>query len=578
MTSGAATSRALRELEGIQGQYGPGLAARKCALLRRLGRARFATPAALARWHESICWLRAYSDNRAVLAAAEAQARAFAQRPDLRRHRLALESTGIAGTDIRYAFFADTARWMARRWPGRLEVDWDEFPAAKQELLEGRLGLITHLAESPAVDESSLGLRDWVSALRGPREADGGALGRALDALAESPASRDVYQDELDVPMVLRWGNDSPSRTLARFAGAPAQFQSGPMRSGRPDLAAELLRPPVSIQALDLADGRAAIALARGAMVTRERDLDAFANGDPRDVRLVDCGGGLSFLAIGIRPDRRLLLESVYGFLTLKNGVPIGYVLTSALFGSSEIAYNVFETYRGGEAAWVYARVLAMTRAIFGSEVFTIYPSQLGGEGNQEGLQSGSWWFYQKLGFRARDAGVLRLMRRELARMRGNPAHRSSIPTLKKLAAHNVYLESGLRRNDVMGALRADRIGLAVTRYLSKHYGGDRRAAAGACAEEAAALLGAKAWRSWPDEEQRAFSSWSPLLLILPGVTGWSAAERRAAVAVMRAKGGRRESDFVRLLDRHSRLRGGLAALAARPARSAQGKILPGAE
>jgi len=47
------------------------------------------------------------------------------------------------------------------------------------------------------------------------------------------------------------------------------------------------------------------------------------------------------------------LLESVYGFLTLKNGIPIGYVLVSALFGSSEIAYNVFETYRGGEAGAV---------------------------------------------------------------------------------------------------------------------------------------------------------------------------------------------------------------------------------
>lgn len=560
--SAAGAGRALNELERIQGQYGPGLAARKLALLRRLGRGSFKTAAALARFHESVSWLRAYPDSRAVLAAAERLARGFALRPDLRRHRAALESSGIAGTDIRYSFFADTARWMARLWPARLEVDWPVFTPAQQALLEGRLALITHPAESPAVDESSLSLREWVEALRGPREAGGGALGRAMDALADSPAARDLYQDELDVPLLLRWGKGSPSRTLARFAGAPAQFQSGPMRPGRPDLAAELERPPLSIQSLDLAQGRAAIALAREAMVTRERDLDAFMYADPRDVRLVDCGGGLAFLAIGMRPDRRLLLESVYGFLTLKNGVPIGYVLTSALFGSSEIAYNVFETYRGGEAAWVYARVLAMTRAIFGSTVFTIFPYQLGGDGNDEGLQSGSWWFYQKLGFRARDPGVLRLMRRELARMKADPARRSSIATLKQLAAHNVYLESGPRRRDVMGALRGDRIGLAATRYLSRHYGGDRRAAAQACAEEAAALLGAGRLEAWTPEEQRAFSSWSPLILALPGVGRWTPAERRAAAAVVRAKGGRRESDFVRLMDGHARLRGALAALA----------------
>lgn len=556
-----APAAALRALERIQAEYGPGRSAEKRALLQICAAGRFNTARELLRYHESLQWLRAYPDDAALAAAAERAARAFAQRADLRRHRAALESSGVAGADIRYAFFADTARWLARRWPRRLEVDWDAFDADKQELLEGRLSLLAHPAESPAIDESEFGLREWVAALRGSGEADGGTLGRAFDALADAPQARDLYQDEIDVPMVLRWGKDSPARTLARFTGAPAAFQSAPLRRGRPDLTAELQRPPDSIRALDLAGGREAVALARAAMVTRERDLDAFDYADPRDVRLVDCGGGLSFLAIGMQPDRRLLLESVYGFLTLKNGVPIGYVLTSAIFGSSEIAYNVFESYRGGEAAWVYARVLAMTRALFGSEVFTIYPYQLGGEGNEEGLASGSWWFYQKLGFRARDAGVLRLMRRELALMRARPAHRSSIATLKKLAAHNVYLESGPRRHDVMGALRVDRIGLAATRYLTKHFGGDRRAAAPACADEAAALLGAGEWRQWPAEEGRAFMSWSPLILALPGARGWSAAERRAAAAVMRAKGGRRESDYVRLLDGHTRLRRALAGL-----------------
>ena len=57
------------------------------------------------------------------------------------------------------------------------------------------------------------------------------------------------------------------------------------------------------------------------------------------------------------------MLECVYAFLTLKNGIPIGYVLTSALMESAEIAYNVFDTYRGAEAAHVYARVLAMVHA-----------------------------------------------------------------------------------------------------------------------------------------------------------------------------------------------------------------------
>ena len=141
-------------------------------------------------------------------------------------------------------------------------------------------------------------------------------------------------------------------------------------------------------------------------------------------------------------PERRLLLEAVYGFLTLKNGVPIGYVLASALYRSSEIAYNVFETYRGGESSPIYGRVLACVRHLFGADAFTIFPYQLG-DGNDEGLRSGAWWFYQKLGFEPRAAEARRVLARELARIKVDPRHRSDLATLKRLAAHNVFWQPG---------------------------------------------------------------------------------------------------------------------------------------
>ena len=141
-------------------------------------------------------------------------------------------------------------------------------------------------------------------------------------------------------------------------------------------------------------------------MVTRQRDLDAFSYGDPRDVRLVDCGDGLAFACIGVLPERRLLLESVYGFLTLKNGVPIGYVLTSALFGSAEIAYNVFETFRGAEAgARLRARARHGARTCSAPTPSRSTPTS-SATATTEALASGAWWFYQKLGFRPSAGGA----------------------------------------------------------------------------------------------------------------------------------------------------------------------------
>ena len=47
-----------------------------------------------------------------------------------------------------------------------------------------------------------------------------------------------------------------------------------------------------------------------------------------------------------------------------KNGVPVGYVLASGLFGSSEVMYNVFETFRGGESAVSYLLSLVEMRQL----------------------------------------------------------------------------------------------------------------------------------------------------------------------------------------------------------------------
>jgi hypothetical protein len=235
--------------------------------------------------------------------------------------------------------------------------------------------------------------------------------------------------------------------------------------------------------------------------------------------------------------------------------------LTSALFGSSEIAYNVFDTWRGGEAAHVYGGVLAVTRQLFGSDTFTIYPYQLGGGGNTEGLESGSWWFYQKLGFRAREPEVLATMERELAKMGKNRAYRTPVRTLARIAEHNVYWSAGRDREDVIGIFPLGNIGLRVTDYLATRFGADRERGERVCADEAATSCGIRGWQKWDEGEQLWWRRWSPVVLILPGTDKWSKTELEGLVAVIRGKGSRHESDYVRLLDAHKKLRAALRKL-----------------
>jgi hypothetical protein len=290
-------------------------------------------------------------------------------------------------------------------------------------------------------------------------------------------------------------------------------------------------------------------------MVTRSRDLDAFAYGDPRDTLLVDDGDGLAFGFIGVVPDRRLFLPAVYGALSLRNGVPIGYVQLDVLFENAEVSFNTFETFRGGEAGFVFCRLLAAARHVFGVRAFSIEPYQLG-RGNEEAIDSGAWWFYARFGFRPREAVTLRLARSELARRARDPDYRSTSKTLTELANSHVFWPAEARRSVAMSPIVP--IGFAISRKLAR---------APDCAARVRKWLGVRSFRGWTASERLWLMRWSPLIDSLPGAMGWSAAERRALVRIVRAKGGRREREYARLFDAHPRLADAVLTLARRQPR-----------
>jgi hypothetical protein len=555
----------LRELERIQAEFGGEAAQRKLELLRRLHRARLRSAGAVHRLHEALCFLRAYPDDEEVLTQVEAMLAGFDRRGDLRRFALDLQGSGIAGTETYYVYFAEMASWLVRRWPRHVTVSWDDFEDDGR--LERALQLLVPFAEGAGMEEWAFPMRTWCERLKGPDETDATFLVRRFDALPVDSFLREWMYQEMQLPLCLAPGQDTPARGRARLPGARVHYQAGPLDRARPELAHAVRQQPAAVRTLSRREGARLIDMTREAMLTRNRDLDVFSYGDPDDVRLVDWGDGLQFAAIGALPERRLLFEAVYGFLTLKNGVPIGYVLNSALYGSAEIAYNVFETYRGAEAGLIYGRVLATVRHLFGTDSFTIYPYQLGGEGNEEGLASGAWWFYQKLGFRAKDERVLQRMERELARLRKRPGTRTPVHTLRELAAHNVYWHMGAKRDDVIGVLPLSDVGLVVSTHLAERFGADRERAERVCMDEAAQLLDVGSLSSWSRGERLWWRRWAPLVAVLPDVRRWTPARRRALVEVIRAKGGRRESDYVRLFDAHRPLRAAVRNLAlSRPA------------
>jgi hypothetical protein len=551
----------IRRIDSLKYVYGGDAADQKLALLDAIDRRRLPHARAVERIHEFLCYLRAYPDNAAVLDVAESMLGRFDRRADFRRHRKALADTGIAGTAIHYVFFWFTAQWIARRWPGRIRIDWKAFDRKSRGELEGLLHLVLPYGETPAIDGADIPLRSFLAALKGPAETDAAFLVRRFETIHPSPFGRETLYERIGIPLVLAPGPGTPSRTTAKHGSAAPAFQTRPLDKSRPDLLVELKRRPAAVRTAGEREADGLITLAREAMVTRARDLDNFIHADRRDVRIFEYEDGLSFACYGLAPERRLLLESIYGMLTLKNGVPIGYVLASGLFGSSEVMYNVFDTFRGGESARIYGRVLSMARTLFGADTFAIDPFQLG-HANPEGQKSGAFWFYYKLGFRPVAPKALALVGGELRRLAASPGERTSLRVLHRLAAEYMFLHAGRPRADVLGQVSIGNIGLHVSRLLAARGGANRERAVRECSREAAQLLGVGSFSAWTPGERLAWERWSPLVLALGDVERWPAPDRRALVDVVKAKGGRRESDFVGRFDRHRRLRRSVLGLA----------------
>jgi len=548
----------LREIEGLRLRFDRGASLRKRELLTALDTARLDTAAQVLRLHEMLCFLRAYPDDSVLLDLVKSMLEGFAKRKDLKKHRARLADSGIAGTSIHYEFYHQMAVWLTDRWPERLRIDWPNCESADAiEKILPHLGLFN---ESPALDEQPFSAREWLDRMKGPAETDAAFLVRRMAHLKMDPFLRERFFEDLAVPMIIDPGSGGPSRTRAWIRLGPPHYQAGDLRRGRPDLAVELKGACPKTRAVRPEVGREILDLSRSALVTRSRDLDAFAFGDVRDVRLADCGNGLTIAFVGMVPERRLMFETVYGYLLLKNGVPLGYGVISALFRSVEVAFNVYDTFRGVEAGYIFARLLTTLRHMFKARTFTLFPYQLGGEGNEEGLASGAWWFYQKLGFRPRDVELLELMNDELKQMRKSTGHRTRRTILKRLASENVYYDLGKPRRDVIGELPLAAIGTHITAYLAQRFG-SRRDRAAVCGREAADLLGIRWPGRFTPDEKLAWGRWAPLVMILPGVYDWSRSEKRDLAGVIKAKGGRRESDFTLKFDPHTKLRRSLLKL-----------------
>jgi hypothetical protein len=196
----------------------------------------------------------------------------------------------------------------------------------------------------------------------------------------------------------------------------------------------------------------------------------------------------------------------------------------------------------------------------FGARSFSIEPYQLG-KGNEEGLASGAWWFYAKLGFRPRAPEGMALAKREFEWLARSKEHRTRPQTLRALAEHHLFLDLDARKPAPLITPAA--VGLAAARHLTRLAGSDRAVAVARASADAMQRCGLATLGGFSAEERRAWDAWAPVLSMLP-LAQWSTAERAQIVRLVRAKAGDSERDYVLGFAAAPRLERALARIAVR--------------
>jgi len=395
--------------------------------MARLARKRLRKPQDLIALHESALFLRAFPPSASVARIADRILFSFGDRmkgvdPDPFDDPAV---SGIAGTAVSSNFSYEFARSLARRYGAAVSIDWENF--SRSDRLGAVLGPLLPQAQEDYAVEPHVDWRGWFERSR-----------CSLDWLLDHTDPR-TY-DLLEIP--IRWdlGKSAGSRSRLRLERSSRFYHRGPLlKRSDVSIESEFAAPPIRVTRLGAHSARGVLDAIVDASASRYRELYGFLHPDAERVYRAALGRGVDLYFFGVSPKHRLPRRAYHSGMYFKNDVPIGYVEAMSLGGWMDIGFNLYYTFRDGETAWLFARILKLLRQELGVSCFSIDSYQLG-QDNEEAIESGAFWFYRKFGFEPASEEIARLVAREEAKIARRPSYRTPRTILRKLAVAPLHL------------------------------------------------------------------------------------------------------------------------------------------
>ena len=556
----------LTRLEEARRQYGPKQAERTEKLLSLVRNLRFGTAEDLVRWHDALLFLRAFPPSPNVVRIADELLATTSRRvAELAKNDADLsllddESvSGIAGGEIVESWEYNIATWLAKKCRGNVSLYWDgDVNTAR---LANTLSRVIPLLDEDATVEPDVDWRAWIDATRGAAN-EVEWLVDSFRSLELSERERSELFESLELPIRLDLKDLPITRTHARRAVDELYVHEQPLLQRKDVSLDRELSSPLELRKLGEKDATQILDMARAALTVRYRGLYGMTF-PSLPVYEAAPGRGLQIFLWGLQPKRRLPLRAYACGITLKNGVPINYLEAIALFDWVEVGFNTYYAFREGETAWVYSQVLRALRPLLGFNVVSVYPYQIGFE-NEEAIKSGAFWFYRKLGFRPGRPDLATLCASEEKKIAEDKAHRTSARNLRRLAEGFIFYETPDAVHTQWDNFRTRHLGMNVNRYIGERFAGNTGRYRRSAGQWLAGILGTSSGE-FHGCERDAFQSFAAALHLAPEISKWSDADKRALLAIIRAKAAPEEWEYLRLLRSHDRLRAVMLRLGAGP-------------
>jgi len=543
------TSRSrIKQLASIKRHFDSGSAGEKLDLVRHLQSTDISTVSDLRKYHACLCFIRAFPDSEGLFHAADSELVAFEKRVKRLKKsaRGALWDTGISGTPVHYPFSFEVASWLAKNARSEVSIDWEDVDSDTTRLDELLMPLLLPV-ETDYFDSGYVTSQEWIDIVAANTEGtDFDWLFAELCSLRSLPVLPQLYESA-DLPLAWSLRNSKFSKSRNVMPVRRIMSRTDGMRKAGRNTKAEIQRPFSSIPKLSVGAGRMLIDVAMAALAVRHRETIHFNHANPHEVFLANVGRGVSIAVFGLREPFRYPLECTMGFLILSNGVPIGYGGSSIFFRQANTGVNIFDEYRGSEAAYLWVQVMRVYHQLVGCTRFVANPYQFGAE-NDEALKSGAYWFYYRLGFRSVSPAIRKLAVVEYRKMRRTGKYRCSISTLRRLASCDMHLTlPAARAREFFDEAGFETASLLATRERGAASGGTRAEAESDIVKRVSKALGIRNLKSWSRSEQYAFRQLAPILAATE-LSSWPVEEKKLARKLLRAKGGPLETRYARLL------------------------------